>query len=268
MRTHCLVFTLIFAACAPVPPDIRIHSILVSTPLDGDAVFRDTLRQEATSYIFHHARGIQLVDKVEQATHHMEIQLVVEDENIALAITLRPIRPELPAFQASASIYDDPSIARERGRAFVRAWLEIQTERTLMLAPEATLLHEASLGERVDLRYFAIQALGRRKIIGAVPVLISIVNQNDDPGATLRAIGSLVELHDQRAIQPIIELTRHQEPEYLSPLLYALAAIGGPEAEGFLVLMASGHHEQSVRDTAAEALKEMQRKDAKPLSTP
>ena len=74
------------------------------------------------------------------------------------------------------------------------------------------------------------------------------------------SLGALVALGDARAVKPLIELAHHKPPEFVIQIVYALASLKGPAAEGYLVTLASGHPVEAVRAAAEEALQELTRR--------
>jgi hypothetical protein len=114
-------------------------------------------------------------------------------------------------------------------------------------------------------RLRAIGISGERKLKNAVPPLVEIVkNEDEDQGAVLKAIGALVAIGDDRAVGALIDAGRRRSNAYLNQILFAVAALGGKEAEAYLFTVANGHADPEVRKNANDALEELsRRKDAK-----
>jgi len=85
-----------------------------------------------------------------------------------------------------------------------------------------------------------------------------------DPDEVRRAIGALVELKEKRAVPLLIELGNAHDPVFLREVIYALAGIGGEEAQAYLYTVAQGHDNPAIRDAAQQALDELSRSEQKP----
>ena len=79
-----------------------------------------------------------------------------------------------------------------------------------------------------------------------------------DLGQIRQAMGALAELREQRAVKPLIELTRGKDPVFVREILFALAQIGGDEAMAYLYTVAQGHDEPALREAAQRALDEVE----------
>jgi hypothetical protein len=107
----------------------------------------------------------------------------------------------------------------------------------------------------------AIIIAGERKLKAAVPVLMDIVkNEEEDQGAVLKAIGALVAIGDDRAVGALIDAGRRRTTAYLNQILFAVAALGGKEAEAYLFTVSTGHTDPEIRKNANDALEELQRR--------
>jgi hypothetical protein len=104
----------------------------------------------------------------------------------------------------------------------------------------------------------AVRVLGERRSRQAVPALIDRLGK-EDLRIGQRIVATLAQIGDERAVPALIELTRSSDPAGLS-LVRFIADIGGPEAEGYLLTLASGHPDPRVRDAAQEALDELARR--------
>lgn len=108
-------------------------------------------------------------------------------------------------------------------------------------------------------RDYAIRVLADRRSPAAVPHLIARLQ---DPNAEVarRAAGALIAIGDRRAVTPLIEMTRHRRPEDAGPILYAIASLGGPEAEAFLFTLESGAPDEETRRAAKGAYDDLVRR--------
>lgn len=87
----------------------------------------------------------------------------------------------------------------------------------------------------------------------------------------LRAVGGLVALGDPNAVLPLIDLAQRRPPVLVRQLVYAIGALGGRHAEGYLVTVASGHPDRQVREAARRAVAELAastRRGPAPTMTP
>lgn len=102
----------------------------------------------------------------------------------------------------------------------------------------------------------ALRVLVERRRPEALPGLLARL-QLDDPMVVRRAIGALVELKDPRAASPLIDALKAKDAQFQREIVFALAAIGGDEAEAFLYTVAQGHEDPSLRAAAQAGLDEM-----------
>jgi hypothetical protein len=108
-------------------------------------------------------------------------------------------------------------------------------------------------------RDYAIRVLADRRSPAAVPHLIARL-QDPNPDVARRAAGALIAIGDRRAVTPLIEMTRHRRPEDAGPILYAIASLGGPEAEAFLFTLESGAPDEETRRAAKGAYEDLVRR--------
>jgi hypothetical protein len=108
-------------------------------------------------------------------------------------------------------------------------------------------------------RDYAIRVLADRRSPAAVPHLIARL-QDPTPEVARRAAGALIAIGDRRAVTPLIDMTRHRRAEDAGPLLYAIASLGGPEAEAFLFTLESGAPDEETRRAAKGAYEDLLRR--------
>lgn len=102
----------------------------------------------------------------------------------------------------------------------------------------------------------AVQALADRRAREAVPALVKRLD-DPDPEVAQLAVGALAQIRDPRAVGPLIELSRRGDAAFTARLARLIGDVGGSEAEGYLLTLASGHPEPVVRTAAREALEEL-----------
>jgi hypothetical protein len=147
--------------------------------------------------------------------------------------------------------------------AAVAAARELAEERKLMRKTKEEIMSAlASPSRRV--RDFAVRLAGARKMRDLVPVLCKRLSDEPESDLVLRIVGALVQIGDPRAVSPLVELTKRKHPIFINQIVFAVAQIGGQEAEAYLDTLAQGHPSEQVRNTAGEALQELlSRKSAK-----
>jgi hypothetical protein len=108
-------------------------------------------------------------------------------------------------------------------------------------------------------RDYAIRVLADRRSPAAVPQLIARLS-DPNPDVARRAAGALITIGDRRAVGPLIETTRKRRPEDVGPILYAIASLGGPEAEAYLFTLESGSPDEEIRRAAKGAYADLLRR--------
>lgn len=131
-------------------------------------------------------------------------------------------------------------------------------------APEAKVVAAISAKDR-GTREQAVVIAGQRRLKSAVPPLMEVVRgEDDDQDLVLRSIGALVAIGDERAVPALIDAGRRRSSVYLGQILFAVAQLGGKEAEAYLFTVANGHADPDVRANAKTALDELTaRREAK-----
>ena len=108
----------------------------------------------------------------------------------------------------------------------------------------------ASDGARAQVALERLAA--RRSPIAYAPLLRQL--RQEDTDVSLAAMSSLVMLDDSRSVRAIVDEAEHRDLAYLLESLYAIGSLGGPDAEGYLFALESGHFDGRVRQAATEAL--------------
>ena len=78
-----------------------------------------------------------------------------------------------------------------------------------------------------------ITRLGALKAKAAVEPLVALLKKTQDDEITLRLIGTLAQIGDDRAVEAMIGTTRLKDEIFMVQVVYAIGGIGGRLAEGF-----------------------------------
>jgi hypothetical protein len=133
---------------------------------------------------------------------------------------------------------------------------ELQEERKLMRKPKEAIAAVLQSDSR-RLRDFAIRLAGARRMRELTPMLCARLQEEPESDLVLRIVGALVQIGDNRAVSPLVELTKRKHPIFINQIVFAVAQIGGQEAEAYLDTLAQGHPSDQVRQAAREALQEL-----------
>lgn len=163
-----------------------------------------------------------------------------------------PVPTEAAAAQATTAV---EATARTLG-----------AELRLLGVPQAQLLKEVgAVHQDAAVRGVAMQLLGQRKVVAAVPALIDALKE---PKGELRdqAIGALVAIGDRRAVRPLLNAVQFMDRVEMGKVLEAAAALGGEDARSYLVFVAQSHSDAGLRQEAKDALARLERKEAQAAS--
>lgn len=157
-------------------------------------------------------------------------------------------------------------LAQLIGSGIREALEQAQAEASMGVRSLAELIAEAK--NKAPLRRVAaLRVLGTRKEKEALrPILEALKDENHD--VVLAAVGALIARKDPSALPALIDSTRNRNLEYLSQVLFAVASIGGPEADAYLDTMVFGHQNAEIRARAAEALNEMRARQHRERTAP
>lgn len=144
----------------------------------------------------------------------------------------------------------------------------------LLGQPSRSLLQIAADPKRDQgVRGIAIQLLGLRKEREAVPVLVAVLKEKDkepasEPGegsGSVRdhAIGALIEIGDQAAVRPLLDVVQLGDRVEVGKILEAVAALGGDEARRYLEFVSMSHSDERVRGEAKTALGRLKKREAR-----
>jgi len=271
-----IALALLLVACDKRPPVVTVARVLLSLPprYDGEGADRERLRAELASRLADTPR-VTYRPNARDAAYMLTVS---SDELVELpgeSGEVRPVRVVLqplaggPEFRAVGMGLPLVEIVASTLTGFDDAWKVIAEERRLSIAEDAMLVAVLRHPDR-RLREFGIETLADRKSRVAVEPLAALLESEPEPELILRAVGALVAIGDPRAAEPLIALARNKSPEVVVQVAYALGALGGTVAEGYLVTLASGHPVEEVRAAATQALKDLSARPttAKPDLTP
>jgi hypothetical protein len=144
--------------------------------------------------------------------------------------------------------------------------------------PSKSLIQIAADRQRDQgVRGIAIQLLGLRKEREALPALVAVIKEKDKEGAqpaspdagegagSLRdhAIGALIEIGDQAAVRPLLDVVQLGDRVEVGKILEAVAALGGDEARRYLEFVSVSHSDERVRGEAKTALGRLKKREAR-----
>lgn len=269
-----LMLWVAFAGCGNGCPGraerARVQRIVLSLPkdLDQDADQREALRAAILAQL----ELDDLTDVVAEpsrATHVVKVHAGVrpgDDTNTPALLEGGP--PDRYVAVTFAGIdakeeYSANSFPKEVEhwvlRGFEDAWSIVTTARLLASGDDPDIV--GALGSSDPrVRRIAMRLAGERKIEAAVEPLCKILEEEDDESTLLAAVGALIALGDARATPRLIELARNRPPRFVLQVVFAVGAIGGATARGYLVTLASGHPVEAVRRGAQDALAELERR--------
>jgi HEAT repeat protein len=123
---------------------------------------------------------------------------------------------------------------------------------------EPALIRDLSADD-AHVQDYAIRVLADRRSQAAVLPLIERLHDRN-PEVARRAAGALIAIGDRRAVPPLIEMTHRRRADDVGSILYAIASLGGPEAEAFLFTLESGAPDEETRRNARAAYGELLRR--------
>jgi len=246
--------------------------------LERAGLEREAVEQSALA-LFEAAQGFVPRSKAGRGTHRYTGQVFLDDVGVLttgranavarvdLEIELAPEAEEeilRATGRAAEPLEDSPgalrqALERATDEALARAVKALAVELLERKKPLHALIADLSDREAA-VREQAVGVLARRGDSRAVPALIAALHDSD-PAVVERVVGALGELRDARAVPALIELARRRQGAYLASLARILGDIGGPDAKAWLLTMASGHPDETVRTAASKALAEMESRE-------
>lgn len=252
--------------CDRKPDTLHIGQIVLATPAEYDKAHtaRKNIRAAAQAHMEERGSYTRWDSDAEDAAYRLYITagdaVLLPNQTIPvrpIQVQIRPIAEDgqewtvTVATPENAASFDDTVIA-----GMAQAWAVLRKERQLAAQGEDAL-RQALQDPDPTLVAFAVTELGRRRSKAAVPELITLMQLGDRPDLTLKTVGSLISIGDERAVPALIELSQRQDPAFVLQMVFAVGNIGGRMAEGYLVTLASGHPDPQVQAGAQDALKEL-----------
>ncbi len=244
---------------------IVVSEVVVNSPrqLDDDVEDRTLIRLDIISQLKKNSMVRWEPEDHDGTTHVLKIRIgdVVDRPEIGgdfrfVEVRLRGIRGEL-SYRADGQGQPPHKLRESVVSGFVDAWKVIENQRLIDLETEPRWADYLTHSDwRV--REFALERVAQKRVNSVVPVLISRLQDETIQRLKMRVIGVLAELKAKSAVAPLVAITRHQEPALLLQVLHALGHIGGKEALGFVVTVATGHSIEGVRQVATDILKGLQ----------
>ncbi|MBI3179751.1 MAG: HEAT repeat domain-containing protein [Deltaproteobacteria bacterium] len=255
-------------SCARKPPTLVIGRIVLAAPaaFDHEAGRTEALRSALAARLDQDAT-VDWRPKSNSPTHvlHVEVGEVLDrmgdaEDTVPVTVRLQPTHKGA-LYAASGRGLPLADAVSSALVGFDDAWAVVSEQRRLDVADDARMIIMLKHPDP-RLRGFAIERLGERKARAAVEPLCELLGKEPEQELVLRTVGSLVAIRDSRAVEPLIDLTRHKDPQFVVQVIFALSTIGGTTAEAYLVTLASGHPLEAVRRSAEDALAEMQHREA------
>lgn len=133
---------------------------------------------------------------------------------------------------------------------------------TFGASKELLLVKAANQGERVDRTELldAINELGDDKVEEAAEPLIVLLENTGDFAVGNACIDALSNLKHPKAMDAIIEFVERKPPVIRRQAILAARKIANKAAAEWLLVMAYGHEDATVRREAGQALEELEKK--------
>jgi hypothetical protein len=130
--------------------------------------------------------------------------------------------------------------------------LDIQLETRFV--PQQRLAEMLQASDPED-RLYVLKSLRDRSAPELIDKVIQMLS-DPEPAVAMEAVGVLVAQKDQRAVLPLIQMSRGHDQVFLLQQISALGEIGGTVAQGYLFTLSAGHPSRLIRERAGEALRQ------------
>ena len=262
-----LFFSLV--SCQPSAEPVFVSRVLLNGGVEFDRFpeVRDEIRNSIETFLASESSVVFGVES-SKSTHRLKVRIESGaaaprnhiDQGRRVEVTLTDREGVGPVYRAVGNGGDSHQRARSSLTGFRDAWARISQQRRVNHKDIDALIGLVSSPE-AHLKGFALDYLSERRLVEAVPALSKQLNDETDPDTLLRIVGALAEIGDERAVRPLIELTRRKDDHFVLQVIYAVGTIGGRTAEGFLVTIAGGHGSEHVRQVAEAMLNERGTRD-------
>ncbi|MEO1172423.1 MAG: HEAT repeat domain-containing protein, partial [Myxococcota bacterium] len=239
-----LLLLLLAVGCTSRPERATVKRVVLDLPPSMDA--NDEAREKLRADIYAQLEGddlTRLTEDARSATHlvrvevipHLQVEGKIEESGVR--VQLRPVKDGtvIESLGYGNRIKDNWAL-----EAFQDAWSIVTTRRMLQVARESDVIAALDSSD-VRVRAAAIGLIGDRKLASGAAPLITMLSEEENELLVLRAVGALIALGDESAIDPLIALAKNKSPAFVLQVVFAVGAIGGRTAEGYLVTLAGGH---------------------------
>lgn len=241
---------------------LELNRVLVNAPahFDRDPAMRDAIRDMVASALDQDPAVNWSPDYTTEQGHSLELQVrdVVEvagEQRRQVLVRLIPASGD-PSIDAMGYGNDPHLLVGSVEHGFRDGWVHVVWRQEQLTKPVADLVGLLASTTDKRKRLFLITRLGELKAKDAVDLLIRILKEGPDDDISLRLIGTLAQIGDDRAVEAMIATTRLKDEIFMVQVVYAIGGIGGRMAEGFLVTLASGHPSPRVKNAARRMLDE------------
>lgn len=213
--------------------------------LDGAAMFRVG---EGSDAIVAHA---EITERRDASGIVVRLQLGMEvPPDLAGVLDTLEATVEVSRAQGDSAIREDLPLAAERAAAVLDA--NIQLARTPQNAPAFLRDPDA------EIALVALDWVETQRDFGAAPVVATMLRHPDDR-VMLRSVEVLGGIGSAAEVPALIAAARLNDRAHTGRLYEALAALGGPDAQGFLSFAARNEDDPALAQLAERALDVAQR---------
>ncbi len=241
-----------------------VQQVLVELPseFEQDSAFREGLRAHVTQ-VLEGDRSIEMGAVDVENPYSLSVGLLSSRGPTAPSALQVQLRAKKAGgdFQVEVDLPDD-SVGTSAQRvqiAFGAAWARLTRLRLIDNESDDSLV-AALQSPDTSIRNFALSRVADRRLPQAVTPLCKMLAEETDATFVLRGIGALVAIGDANAVLPLTDLAVRKDAAFVVQVAFAIAAIGGRTAEGYLLTLAGGHPDEQVRQAAQSAMDEMIRR--------
>jgi hypothetical protein len=255
-------------SCTPKAEPITIGKILFNAPAEFDSALQDKKHlQEVFVGLIRKEPGINMGENSKTSTHRaiikLEPNIELQDANsLGLSIYLESKGRAIDFVGVSES-HLQGGLVPGAENLLAQAWQSLRQQRAITVIDDAALVKmlDSASGQ---LLIAVIEEIGRRRLYAATSTLCEKMKQTEDTRIALSMVGALVKIGDPAAVNSIITLSDQKSPNFMLPIIFAVAKLGGRSAEGFLLTLASGHPHPAIQKGAKDALEELKQAKRSP----